>query len=112
MTVIDPYAAGSYLPKGGAELKVGMRVRVRINGECEAVPEKGSVQSEIGHRGHPEVLNEMLGVIQTTVNIGILAEQGHNVMVKLDEEYPYHDQNYRSHQFASVELLVIEDAGA
>lgn len=66
--------------------KVGQRVRVRLNGECQLRPCSGSYYEQIGQQGHPEYENGLTGTVTNFYrpDSDFLAAQGHTVDVEYD----------------------------
>lgn len=74
--------------------RVGQRVRIVLNGECQLRPCEGSYYARIGQIGHPSYEQGLTGTVSsfhdvTEAEHDVMAQQGHLIDVEYDRHvYP------------------------
>ena len=86
--------------------QVGDRVRVRMRGECQAIPPASSAfgQEEDNH-GVVAFLDGEMGVVKGFDG----PMPGHSYVVLMDARYPLYGRDWGYCDFAAIELEKIED---
>lgn len=89
--------------------KIGQRVRIKLNGECQLRPCPGSYYEQIGQRGHPGYEDGLKGTVTNfkQPNSDFLTDQGHAIDVEYDiDNRPEigHGRRARGGTYCALEL--------